>query len=203
MTAIRRNIRGLFLLILGLATLAACIGQQELLNSDRIEQRYGSYGVNVLSRDGSLRRASLYSLENGREVCRTYAITLFPDSIAGDIADIHETIVEGASIGATFRANGWAVRKLTLFIGSVELQDSAHPLAALMNIATPAVLATHVYELNVEKGSAVHRYARIVETHHPDYLGVDQLRDIYGQPMSASPGSPLPIDELVLIDHWN
>ena len=45
-----------------------------LLNSERIEQRFGSYGITVLEQSDLTRVSNLYTLEEERETCRTFAI---------------------------------------------------------------------------------------------------------------------------------
>lgn len=60
------------------------------LNSERIEQRFGSYGIEVLSSDDALRVANLYSTEVDHGVCRTFAVTRFPDPVAAAYATIAE-----------------------------------------------------------------------------------------------------------------
>jgi hypothetical protein len=203
MTAMPRKSRNVLALMALSLVLVACAPRPQLLNSDRITRQFGSYGVSVLSQDASIRRTSLYSIDGGRPVCRTYAITLYLATDSKDIADIHRSIVGGASIGATFRAHGWSLIKHTTHIGSIELQNTDHPLAALMRLDSPTVLATHNYELQVRKGSVIHRYARIVETHHPDYLGVDELREIYGASSPVSRQVAEANYELVLVEHWD
>ncbi|MGI9200381.1 MAG: hypothetical protein ACR2QL_04940, partial [Woeseiaceae bacterium] len=42
------------------AALSACAQEPEALNSERIEERFGSYGIEVLSHEAGVRRSSLY-----------------------------------------------------------------------------------------------------------------------------------------------
>ena len=51
--------------------LHACTTEPELLNSERIAQTFGSYGIDVLQADGALRRSNLYSVSDGLRTCRT------------------------------------------------------------------------------------------------------------------------------------
>lgn len=48
-----------------------------LLNSERIAQRYGSYGIEVLASDCGLRVSDLYSGEQTDRVTRTLAVVRF------------------------------------------------------------------------------------------------------------------------------
>ena len=50
--------------------------RRELLNSERIAQRFGSYGIEVLESDGRVRVSNLYSNEQGGRICRTFAVRL-------------------------------------------------------------------------------------------------------------------------------
>ena len=47
-----------------------------LLNSERIAEKFGNYGIEVLEQN-PLRVSSLYSVEHGQRVCRTFAIVMF------------------------------------------------------------------------------------------------------------------------------
>jgi hypothetical protein len=47
-----------------------------------------------------------------------------------------------------------------------------------VDVGTP--LAEHVYVLDVAKGGRTIEYAALVEIHHPDYLGLEDLAEIYG-----------------------
>lgn len=188
---------------LAATVLSACTPEPELLNSERIERQFGSYGVDLLSQDSELRRSSLYSIENGRKVCRTYAIVLYREAAGADIRQMHEEITAGASIGAVFRAHGWSVRKHTTHIGSIELSDPNHRLAHLMRLDTPATLAVHSYELSIARGTDVRSYATIVETHHPEYLDEQLLLREFGAPVNDATPRVSGFEELVLVDHWD
>ena len=51
-----------------------------LLNSERIAQEFGSYGVAVLESDDRVRVSNLYSLRGETKICRTYAVVYYPDA---------------------------------------------------------------------------------------------------------------------------
>ena len=53
------------------AALSACATETVLLNSERVEQRFGNYGIDVLASEAGLRRSSLYSVEKDGRICRT------------------------------------------------------------------------------------------------------------------------------------
>lgn len=203
MTARFRHYRYVLPAVAQAALLAACASPDEVLNSDRIEQSFGSYGVEILSQDIAVRRTSLYSITDGERVCRTYAIVLRAPTFSDEIAHIHSEIVAGASIGTAFQAEGWTVSKETSHVGSLEMQNASHPIAGLMHLDSGTPLATHVYSLTVTKGSSAHHYATIVETHHPQHLNLEQLQAIYGEQSELDRDEALELYTLVLIDHWD
>ncbi len=161
------------------AALSACVAEPELLNSERIMARFGSYGVDVLTDTETVRRSNLYSEEGGTRICRTYAVVRFTSARSGAVREEHARIVAGESIGATFRKHGWQIFKETLYIGRVQLPSNEHPVAILMHIDGSEPLAMHVYRLLLRKGDAVVDYATIIEAHHPDYLDVESLERLF------------------------
>lgn len=149
----------------------------ELLNSQRIEQRFGSYGIAVLESDAVVRVSNLYSVDGGRQTCRTFAVVRYSTVVEPAFAREHARIVDGGSIGVVFAAAGWQVEKTHRLYGELPAAGRA---AALMQVAEGTLLAAHVYSLAVVKDGARHHYATIAELHHPDYLSVDDLETIYG-----------------------
>jgi len=169
------------LLVTLLVALAGCAGTGTWLNSDRIERTFGSYGIDVIEDDGARRIASLYSMEPGGKVTRTYAVTDYILPVRAAYAAEHARIRAGASIGATFRDAGWTVDKQSLFIGELEVPAEYRLIGELMRIELPATLATHRYLLTVTREERTYNYATVTEIHHPDYLTAAGLRDIYGE----------------------
>jgi hypothetical protein len=181
----------LFVLILGLsplglscATTQAATTKSEkpapLLNSERIKQKFGSYGVRVLdSTIPNLRISSLYSLHDGNEVCRTFAVTQFEEKLDPLLEEGHRgVVVENQSIGATFKDLGWALTKDQLYIGVFEPHSTC--LFQLMGHHLPQPLAVNIYKLSLSKGDSKNLpYAIIAEIHHPDYLSLDELQSIF------------------------
>jgi hypothetical protein len=150
---------------------------QELLNSERIEERYGSYGVEVLESDRTTRVSNLYSEHAEQRICRTFAVVRFPANIPSSLAAEHAAILSGGSIGATFAARGWTVVKVHQYVGEIATTPR---LAALMGGIDAARLAVHVYGLEVVKDGVRLEYATIAEVHHPDYLDLVDIQEIYG-----------------------
>lgn len=162
------------------AALSACAQEPESLNSERIEERFGSYGIEVLSHESGVRRSSLYSIDNDMRICRTYAMVRFVDESTPRVAAAHADILAGGSIGATFKSTGWVIAKVTLHVGSISLDGSEHAINKLMHLEAPTELGVHVYQLVLEKDSQSIDYATIIETHHPDYMTPDELGKLYG-----------------------
>jgi hypothetical protein len=161
------------------AVLGACESEPVLLNSERIEQRFGSYGIKALTSEPGLRRSSLYSTHGDREVCRTYALVRFADQLDDRYCEEHAKVLAGHSIGAIFRSHGWDLHKQTMHIGRVALPTRASSIGELMQVDEPQGLALHVYQLLLVRNEQVFEYATIAETHHPEYLSERDLAELY------------------------
>lgn len=159
--------------------LSACVEGAEPLNSERIEAEFGNYGIDVLSYRDGLRRASLYSTHDDGKITRTYAIVHFDNVPASLRDDEHAHILDGGSIGATFKAAGWSLQKETLYIDAVNPGDDVHGIGRLMRLDGSPDLAMHVYRLHVKKDSQSIDYATIIEIYHPAYMTQDRLQTIF------------------------
>ena len=181
------------------AALSACATETVLLNSERIERRFGSYGIDVLASEAGLRRSSLYSIENGAHVGRTYAVVRFTEDPDTSIDSEHAKVLAGNSLGAVFKANGWNIHKQTLHIGTIVVEDTTTDVLDLMALDGRQTLALHVYQLLLARGSQIFEYATIIEVHHPDYLSEADLLRIYSYDQSESlgPDSLLELERLV------
>jgi len=166
----------LFIAAIAVAAVAQPV-PRELLNSERIAAVFGSYGVEVLGQDDTVRVSNLFSGTGEERICRTFAIVRYAERIDTALAAEHAAIVAGGSIGAVFAAAGWEVRKSHLRYGT---RTATPRLAALMRVAVGTPLAMHVYSLDVAKGGRTLEYAALVEIHHPAYLTSEQLAEIYG-----------------------
>lgn len=156
---------------------------RELLNSERIERAFGSYGVEVLEADRKVRVSNLYSVDASGRVCRTFAVVRYPRAPDKRLAPENAAITNGASIGATFAAAGWRVGKSHLYIGEL---PAGQRVATLMGIAEGTPLALDIYVLEVSKDGTEIEYAAIGELHHPDYLKPADLTVLYGAPSAGS-----------------
>jgi len=177
------------------AARSATVGESELLNSERIARRFGNYSIDVIDADDRLRRSNLYSVTEGEAICRTFAVVRFGD-LDDSVAAQHAEVVAGRSIGAIFKARGWAIRKKTLFTGELRLDGPTHPVAKLMRLHTAADVAMHVYRLQLERHDSCFDYATITEVHHPQYLDHATLRGLY--PLDVDEAlQPADIEELI------
>jgi hypothetical protein len=156
------------MLAAALALATACAGPG--LNSERIEQRYGSYGVELIEQSRDVRHGE-------RQVCRTVAMVWFEHPVDPGLADADRLIRGGASIGATFQRLGWHVDKANVDIGEFRLASPV--MGARMDIAVPAVLAMHIYRFRAARDGRRLNYATIVELHHPDYLDRSDVERLY------------------------
>ena len=161
------------------AALSASAMESELLNSERIERRFGSYAIDVITAQPGLRRSNLYSIEQDVHVCRTYAIVKFADQSSAKVSEEHSRVLAGGSIGAVFKANGWEIVKDTLYLGEIPAVDAGSDIGHLMRLEEPQDLAVHIYRLSLRKEKASIDYATIIESHHPDYLTQADLKRLY------------------------
>lgn len=158
----------------------ACANESELLNSDRIAERFGSFGIEIVSYEDGIRRSSLYSVEGDKRICRTYAVVQFQADGTQQVPDAHADVLAGQSIGSRFRESGWTIRKETVSIGTVTVMADDGPIGSLMHLAGEHELAVHEYRFILERDDLAIDYATITETHHPDYLSLPELQELYG-----------------------
>lgn len=157
------------------------------MNSERIQQEFGNFGIDVIECSEERRVASLYSVENGTRVCRTYAEVAFNGAVVSELAIEHALVLAGQSIGAVFKGHGWTITKRHTYIGSAMLNGDDAAILSLMGIEPPQRVALHSYVFEVGKNGALYDYATITERHHPRYLTATDLKAIYG-----APGHPRP-----------
>ncbi|MDH4313895.1 MAG: hypothetical protein OEW68_03545 [Gammaproteobacteria bacterium] len=163
------------IVICALALVCACASQTEFLNSDRIERRFGSYGVEVLWADDAQRISNLYSNEADGRICRTFAVVRFELPLDTRIEVEHSQVVAGASIGQVFRGAGWRIDKTSLEFGTARAADFPD-LPMMMRIQPTTVLATYEYRFDVIRDGLRIPYATITEFYHPDYLSLTELQ---------------------------
>ena len=150
-----------------------------LLNSERIEQKFGSYGIDIVQSDNQSRVSFLYSLEPNNKNKKNYhtlAIVKFKET--RQVSIIHEKILNGGSIGKSFKKEGWEIDKT-----NHQMMVISNPDKLLFKSWLPQIsdenLALHFYELNVKTENYHYLYAEILEIHHPKYLGFNDLTEVY------------------------
>jgi len=149
-----------------------------LLNSERIERIFGSYGIEVLEKN-PIRVSNLYSQESGVRVCRTLAIVIFSDSIPDELALAYQEITQGSSLGATLKKAGWTIEKRHQFFGEISAGNRFRELAHLDADENDGDYAIHLYALWAAKEDSRHHFSTIAEIHHPQYLTLKDLKEIY------------------------
>jgi len=160
----------------------------KLLNSERIADRFGNYGIDVVSQNEDHRISNLYSEAGGVRTTRTVAVVDFLPPTHPSISDLHESVLSGQSLGATFKKNGWKVSKINIALESVHINDSTKKVQSWMHLVGNIDLAMHVYLLRLSKDSTDLEdsididYAVIAELHHPEYLDLASLKKIHGEP---------------------
>jgi len=162
-----------------------------LLNSDRIRQAFGNYAVDVLQADDETRISSLYSVSADPKsprvkTTRTLALVRFLVPRDPSLDREHEAIVNGASIGETFRNSGWSISKKNLLLCELSLAATDLPALSGMHITLPATLALHRYYFSVRRENITVDYAIVEEIHHPDYLTLRMLEGIYEEMPKAT-----------------
>lgn len=167
----------LVLFALAAASLASSASAQNL-NSERIEQRFGSYGIDVVYSDTTLRLSNLYSLHADGRIMRTFAVVGFPESVHEALAAQHRAVLDGGSIGATFKDAGFDVIKTQHQYFHIGIGP---PVSAAMAVEPGTRVAAHAYRLAVERDGLRIEYALILEIHHPDYLDQAALESIHGE----------------------
>ena len=152
------------------------------MNSERIKRQFGSFGIDIIESSDERRVSSLYSLEDGGKVCRTYALVEFRHPVEAALAEEHRLVLAGQSIGAVFKSRGWSITKRHTHVGSRMLTRDDEDTAGPMRLAVPQRVALHSYVFEVRKQGAVFDYAAITEMHHPLYLTEADLQSIYVGP---------------------
>ncbi len=156
-----------------------------LLNSERIKQIYGSYGIEVLTSQ-PLRVSNLYSHENGKRICRTLAIVSFHESIPEELSIPLQAIEQGSSLGATLKEAGWVIEKHHQFFGELATGNRFRDLAALDTQSSNSDCALHIYVLWVIKEKTRIPFSTIAEIHHPNYLKLKDLEKIYAKDLEGN-----------------
>ena len=164
-----------------------------LLNSERIEKKFGSYGIEIIENTGSSRVSFLYSLDKNCQQnlslketqigihCKQYktlAIVKFLDT--NDVIDEHTKILKGASIGATFKNQNWIIKKENILISEIHNKEN-QIINEWSNNPDLEKFAIQIYDISLKKNQLQLKYAQIIEIHNPNYLIIDDLIEIYDE----------------------
>lgn len=161
----------------------------ELLNSERIADRFGNYSITLIKQDSGIRLSNLVTEHDGRLITRTLASVHMLEPITSAQVDpsllaLQKVIRKGGSICATFKQGGWATQKTNLAIEDIQLTDCHGWIKQLMDLDQNHSLVLHTYLLHLSKEDGdkqlSYDYAVFSELHHPDYLNRQQIEQIYG-----------------------
>ena len=150
-----------------------------ILNSERIQMKFGSYGLDVLYSDQDTRVSYLYSFDSSdhkKKIYQTFAIVQFLESKIDQ--ETQKRIDNGASIGSTLKESGWSINKINLNI--TQINSDEYPLFKTSETSESLrTLAVHFYKLEIKKEDKFFDYAEILEIHNSDYLNYDELIKIF------------------------
>ena len=150
----------------------------QLLNSERIKMKFGSYGIDVLKTSPELRISNLHSLNKGQKTTRTFAVVQYPKTVNKAYSKEHQIIVGGGSIGQVFKEANWKINKRNLFFGTLPASSLYQKVYDLMGLKTQNELAIRIYQFQISKNDLSYSYATISEIHHPAYLNFNDLTKI-------------------------
>lgn len=153
----------------------------ELANSDRIRLKFGNYGIEIVENGLRIRVSNLFSTDAGIKTNRTFAVVMYPAVIEPAFSKEHEAIIGGQSIGIVFKESGWLIEKRHQYIGELETVPDLTAVKGVFGDIGEVRPVIHVYSLMIKKDNAQFHYASIAEVHHPDYLGLEELKSIYGK----------------------
>lgn len=147
-----------------------------LLNSKRIELKFGSYGVQAIPQENNqVRLSNLFSISQGRKYTRTIALTLFTDVLDPSLEISHQEILNGGSIGIVLNKNGFLIKKDIFYID--ELND-ASLFSKFMDVDSNSI-AIIIYDLSIEKDNRILPYCTIIEVYSPEFLNITEIKNLY------------------------
>ena len=158
------------------------------MNSDKIRERFGHYGVELLEQDTRTRLASLYSLSGEQRITRTLALTRFELPTHQAVSEQDAQIRAGDSIGATLRHAGWNVVKNH----TTDCQVAAGKRFAALGGTTlnpEDQVLVRVYTLSVLKQELAIDYAIIAEAYHCEHIAPTNSQPTASAILSSMTGS--------------
>ena len=171
-----------------------------LLNSTRIELKFGSYGVQILTQNQGTRSrlSNLYSKHEDEKIARTIAFTQYEKIIHGKLSKVHEEILAGGSIGSTFKKHGIAIKKDLFFKGLVT--DMPNQLQQLMHTQECAFAAV-IYNLVARDGDDYYPYCTILEVYSREFLTLEEVERIYPEPITEKVNPQNVFSASGILDH--
>ncbi len=148
----------------------------DMLNSERIKTAFGSYNIEIIDQDENTRISNLFSTQP--DTTRTLSVVHFLNKGNSIWHTEHQKILDGQSIGQVFKKNHWEIDKQSKFFGQLKDTPMLSFVYEKMQII-PNNLCIHIYDLWVQKESNKSQYALIAELHHPQYLQLGDLRNLY------------------------
>lgn len=160
-----------------------------MLNSDRIDYFFGSYGVEtLLNCNEALQQArisNLHSVHGKHKIMRTLAVVDFITPIPPDLITAHNQIQRGGSIGSVLREEGWTLKKVATYFGEIELTAA---MLQMMSERQNTKGAIYIYQLQVQRQENTNpkTYCHIIEIYSPQYLTTPWLKALYGMDYSQN-----------------
>ena len=140
------------------------------MNSEQILQRFGSYRVKVLHQDEVSRVANLCSQHDGRDICRTLAVTRFAAPTPEALVSADQAIRSGMSIGSTLAEASCVISREVLSEASAPCGSGfAHHAAETLAEGEPLYIRLYRLDAGLTADSLA-PYATIAEAHHPEHL---------------------------------
>lgn len=165
------------------------------LTSDRIKEKFGSFGVEVVLQDeqSGIRLSNLYSDDNNKKITRTLALVTFDLAMDPRLKKAHLAILKGGSIGSTLMQHGFKVQKDIIYKGEV---DRLPARVRVMMKTDQEKAAALMYHLIAKIGNSAIFYCTITEIYSPQFLTKSELEHLFL--MARSPKDS--VDEEVFID---
>ncbi len=153
-----------------------------ILNSERIKIKFGSFGVKVLEQTNDYRFSNLYSNAE-QQIMRTLALTNYAPHENAELKDAHAAIMSGKPIGETLTSHGFTLEKKIIFKG--EVTDMPEQVLRMMRTEQNK-FATVIYDMWVIKDGQRTLYSTITELDSPHFLSLSDLDQIYGAASNTS-----------------
>lgn len=168
-----------------------------ILNSERIKRKFGSFGVSLLKQDedAGIRVSNLYSEHDGERFMRALAFVHFSSSMDERLKDAHQEILSGGSIGTTLVKHGLSMDKRITFKGLSRYMPNN--IIEAMKVYQRE-FATVTYELVAKDGDKNFSYCTITEIYSPTFLSLEDVEQIYANEQKINDKKSLVSEKLAL-----